>query len=536
MENNLLTERWLSVENPQGAVRRLSLPELFSALERNEVAAFPALLPHQAGPWHVFLVQLACHCLETAGQIENLPPPDPKSSWAMLGRHSPDEWREMIRGVVPDYSRKFPLDEPWCLVTDDLNKPAFMQVPAPDGDFADYRGEAPLPDDLDLLISAKNFDVKSGVMKRPSAEEWIFALISLQTNSGFLGRGNYGVARQNGGWSIRPILTLQSSSSPGARWGRDARVILNCPPDWELYAFCRSEKETRLLWLEPWNGKTSSALRDLHPLFIEICRRVRAVRSGNSVSVKKAASACARVNIEKTGGNLRDPWEPVVFDKQGSHVFGSNLNYANLARILAEAEGMQKPLLLRYHKGIDDPEATQAWCSALRKGQGKTEGYEERLIPVSVAGVSDKFTLWRAAGAMITLVKTAKNTVLGVALARFMQCGKSADGNGTIDWNSSAVKNWIPVVKNKMEDKVETLFFRYLWDTCSRMTDGEITDESWLVPWKTCLRRLVRKYYEIGVSSLPGSVSQSVKARALSELTLGRLLAIYLKIAEEEEG
>ena len=222
MENNLLTERWLSVENPQGAMRRFSLPELFSALERNEVAAFPALLPHQAAPFHVWLVQLGCHALETAGQVENLPPPDPKKPWAMLGRHSPDEWRDMIRGVVPDYSRKFPLDEPWCLVTDDLNKPAFMQVPAPDGDFADYRGEAQFPDDLDLLISAKNFDVKSGVMKHPSAEEWIFALISLQTNSGFLGRGNYGVARQNGGWSIRPILTLQSSSSPGARWGRDA--------------------------------------------------------------------------------------------------------------------------------------------------------------------------------------------------------------------------------------------------------------------------------------------------------------------------
>ncbi|WP_158606272.1 MULTISPECIES: type I-E CRISPR-associated protein Cse1/CasA [unclassified Pyramidobacter] len=539
MENNLLTEQWLSVENPQGAVQRFSLPELFSALERNEVAAFPALRPHQAAPFHVWLVQLVCHALETAGQVEKLPPPDPQKPWAMLGRHSPDEWRDMIRGIVPDYSRKFPHDEPWRLVTDDLNKPAFMQVPAPEGKIADYRGEAQFPDDLDLLISSKNFDVKSGVMKLPSAEEWVFALISLQTNSGYGGPKLYGIARQNKGTSIRPILTLQSSSSPGARWGRDARVILNCPSDWELYAFCQNEKEIRLLWLEPWDGKTSFALRDLHPLFLEICRRIRVVHSGNSIIIKKATSECTRVDIEKTGGNLRDPWEPIVLDKEGSHVFGKELNYANLAKILAdgdEKEEIQKPLLLRYHKGIDDPAAAQAWCSALMKEKGKTKGHKELLIPVNVTRMN-KNTLRTAASNMINLVETAKNTVLGAALARFMQCGKSADGSKAIDCKSVDVQSWLPVVKCKMEDEVETLFFRYLWDTCSRISpNGKITDKKWLVPWKTCLRRLVRKYYEIGVSSLPGSVSQSVKARALSELTLGRLLAIHLKTAEEEEG
>ncbi len=67
MENNLLIDRWLTVISPNGERKKVDLPELFSLLERNDVAGFPALLPHQGGPFHVFLVQLACHALETSG-------------------------------------------------------------------------------------------------------------------------------------------------------------------------------------------------------------------------------------------------------------------------------------------------------------------------------------------------------------------------------------------------------------------------------------------------------------------------------------
>lgn len=533
MENNLLTERWLTVQNLKGNFERLSLPELFSAFERNDVFAFPALLPHQNGPWHVFLVQLACHCLETSGKVKELPPPNPRKPWSMLGKHTPDEWREMIRAIVPNYSQDYPHDEPWRLVTEDLSKPAFMQVPAPGKDFDAYKGIEEFPDDLDLLVPSKNFDIKSGTIRHSSTEMWVFALISLQTNSGFLGRGNYGISRQNGGWAIRPILTLQSNPAPGARWARDTYVILHCPRDWNLYEFCHNKANKRLLWLDPWDGASSCAMEVLHPLFIEICRRVRAVRCGEKLTVKKAVSNCARVDIGKTGGNLRDPWEPISVDKE-CHVFHSKLNYSNIAKILAEKE-VKKPLLLRYHEGIDAPEGTKIWCSVLMKGKGKTEGYEERLIPVDVTSANDeKGTLWEAAEAMINLVKTAKNNVLAVALARFMLCGKDPDGNGKIDWDSSVVKNWIPTVKNRMEDEIETLFFKHLWITCSNIRNGE-TPENWIVPWKKCLTQLVQKYYAVGVSSLPCSASQFVKARALSSLILKQLIVRYLKPSTEEE-
>ena len=527
MENNLLMDAWLTIINRQGNKLKVSLSELFPALERNEVAGFAGLLPHQSGPFHVFLVQLACHALETSGGGEHLPAPTPEEPWKMLGQHSPDEWREMIRGIVPDYALKYPNDEPWCLVVDDLNKPAFLQCPVPDKKFATSKSFVSHPDDLDLLISSKNFDIKSSAFKEAQTEDWVFALLSLQTNSGFLGRGNYGCARQNGGWAQRPIFMLQSSSSPGARWGRDARVILSCKgSDVEvLYRVCQDLGHKRLLWLDAWDGTTSYELPSLHPLFIEVSRRVRAIRKNGNVVFKKAPSACARIDVGQTGGNLGDPWEPIVSDAKGTRVFSSSLNYANIAKIICGEETIRQNLLLRFHRGIDSKQGQKLWCSALVKGQGKTEGYFERLVPVDAQKLASRNDLWTAANAMLQSADVAKNSVLAVAVARFLTCGHESGKNGTIDWNASAVKSGLPRVRDRFEEYVDSDFFTYFWSVCDGVRDGKITDEKYLEPWKDFLRQRVHDCFDFAVASLPCNASLIVKARALGELTLNRLIA-----------
>ncbi len=528
----------------------MSLPELFAAFERDEAASFPALQGHQTWPWHVFLVQLACHCLEIAiaNEKTQLPEPDPARPWELVGVHTPEEWYDMIRAIVPDGAQLYPDDEPWCLVVDDWSKPAFMQVPVADADKKDYKGEAVHPDDLDLLVSSKNFDIKSGAVVS-SIEDWVFALISLQTNAGFLGRGNYGCARQNGGWSCRPIFTLQSRTTPGSRWGRDARVILEHlhgggSDDDEIYTVCENPDGTRLLWLEPWNGTHSLQPRDLHPLFIEISRRLRAQLRGGEVIFKKAASKTIRVDSSATCGDLKDPWEPTISDEKNVKVFGSKPDYANIARILANAkiktskskeEKFNRPLLLRYHEGIDPLTGVSACCSAVMKGQGKTEEYIENTVPVDVEELIDTTSLWTAAQEMLTLIKNAKNSVLGVALAEYMSCGKSADGRGDVDWNSTPVKDWTAPIKDAMDKEAGEKLFQYIWNV-SRMCgpNGEITDPAWLDPWKKVLKDLVRKYYELGVDSLPCSASQKIKARAIGDLTLNRRIKAELKLTTEE--
>ena len=116
-----------------------------------------------------------------------------------------ERWAKLIRGLTPD----FPGDEPWQLVVDDITKPAFMQPPARSTERAsDYKNTVSTPDELDMLVTSKNHDLKSAVADQASVDDWIFALITLQTMEGFAGAGNYGISRMNGGMSSRPAFSL----------------------------------------------------------------------------------------------------------------------------------------------------------------------------------------------------------------------------------------------------------------------------------------------------------------------------------------
>ncbi len=515
---NLLIDPWLSVEKTQGETQRLSFPDLFSAMERGEAASFPALRPHQAGPWHVFLVQLAAHCLELSGEMQNLPAPCPEKPWTLLGQHSPDQWRAMLRLLTPG----FPDDEPWRLVVEDLSKPAFMQPPVPEKSLTGFKGAMYAPDDLDLLISTKNFDVKSSVVNQPFCEDWVFTLISLQTNGGFMGRGNYGICRQNGGFGVRPIMTLQSSSTPSGQWARDCRVILG-----HLDEICGGLYDMdgkRLLWLEPWDGTSSLRLSQLHPLFIEVCRRVRSRLTPECFEMRKAPSQCIRVDAKDLSGAVNDPWIPVVASGKEPKAFGSTLSYENMATIFGDDE-IKMPLLLRFQKGIDHAADVKARCFALMKGQGKTEGYVERIIPIKrVEGQIPLggLTLRQAAQGMVAAAKDAEHRVLKVALARFLSCRKSG-ASSLLDWNAADVKNWLPSVVRSMDAEVNELFFNCLWTVCDKLENGKAAMDA-LQPWRDRMVDLVKKYFEIGVASLPCGAAQQSKARAVAELVLSSLI------------
>ena len=158
-----------------------------------------------------------------------------------------------------------------------------MQCPAPNA-LGLYRGRVATPDDLDILVTAKNHDVKQAVAIGCAADDWMFALIDLQTMAGFLGAGNYGIARMNGGFSARPCLGLApADGGPGAHLFHDLRrmlagraSLLDSHRD-----YFDPEHGVALLWLEPWDGTTALDLRRLDPYFVEICRRVAAASRGS---------------------------------------------------------------------------------------------------------------------------------------------------------------------------------------------------------------------------------------------------------------
>ena len=356
---NLLTDPVLTLSGGDKA----SLPTLFAAMTRGEVWDFPVLRPHQRPAWHMFLVQLGALSLWEADIDE--PPKDA------------EEWASALRGLTPNHTD----DAPWRLIVDEWDKPAFLQPPDP-GSLKWSTVET--PDALDLLITSRNHDLKQTVARQATAEDWIFALVSLQTCEGFGGRGNYGIARMNGGSSSRPMLGLvpgrkrDVSVDPSAWWARDVRRLIKA----------RAAEGNgigtvggpALLWCLDWPGGQQLDLRNLDPWFIEICRRVRLVGADGGISARRTTSKSARIDAKVRKGNLGDPWAPVhMTEGKSLTISGGDFDYKRLCELLFSGN-WKVPLLAQ-------PESSETGdmllvAEALSRGNSKTEGFKSRVVPV----------------------------------------------------------------------------------------------------------------------------------------------------------
>ena len=358
--HNLLTDPLIRARQPNGAVGALSLPEVYEALAADRVDAFLALRTHQRHAWHAFLAQLGAIALYRASR--ETPPESAK------------EWYQLLRALTPEFDG----DEPWRLIVEDPARPAFMQCPAPKG-LGDHRRRVVTPDDLDILVTAKNHDLKQTVALDAMPEDWIFALIGLQTMAGFLGAGNYGIARMNGGFSTRPCLGLAPAKGGlGAHLLHDMKAMLTGRSRLlDTYRdYFKPDNGTALLWLLPWDGAGSLDLRALDPYFIEICRRIRLRREGGSIIALTAGSKVPRISAKAANGNVGDFWTPVsTKDGKALSLSSAGLRYDRLAKLLFDNDFRHPPAM----KVQDSGEAHwQLVARGVAGGQGKTEGYHER--------------------------------------------------------------------------------------------------------------------------------------------------------------
>lgn len=243
---------------------------------------FPALRPHQRPAWHMFLCQLSALALDRADRSD-LPVTE-------------DEWRALLLALTD-------LDPaPWALVGPE-DRPAFMQPPAAPGL---SWSQIETPDALDLLITARNHDLKGQVARRSAAEDWIFALVSLQTSEGYGGAGNHGIARMNGGSSSRAMLALAPGEGmiphPSRWWRRDVLRLLELRAEGEEKAPGRAGGPA-LLWCLPWPERQQLALADLDPWFIEACRRVRLDETDGAITARRTTTKASRIDAKDWRGS-----------------------------------------------------------------------------------------------------------------------------------------------------------------------------------------------------------------------------------------
>lgn len=364
-QHNLLTEPLIRVQIG-GSVRRLSLPDLFAAMMADQVEGFPALRPHQRHALHMLLAQIGALALLGAGLTE--PPP------------SAETWREALRALTPAHG-----DAPWCLVVEDVTRPAFLQPPSPRGGIAEFRNTVPTPDALDVLITARNFDLKSAIMRDSEPDDWLFALISLQTMEGFLGAGNFGIARMNGGFSSRPFLGLAPPGGIGAHLRRDIRAMLASREALlERYIQYPEEGGIALVWLAPWGGTQSLSIDTLDPWFVEICRRVRLTDDGGRLMARSVGTAAPRIAAKALSGVTGDFWAPVnKAENKGFSLDARGFSVRVLTQLLFGENGRLDfdwpPALTRQ----PDEGGMNLVARGIARGQGKTEGWHERILPFS---------------------------------------------------------------------------------------------------------------------------------------------------------
>lgn len=370
---NLLNDPIVTTTAPAGSVPiRRTLPQVLAALVRGEIRDFPRLRPHQRHVWHALLCQLAVLAMREIGLAA--PSLDP------------DAWKAALLALTPND----PDGAEWSLVSPPA-RPAFLQPPIPGGDLSDFK-RIETPDALDMLVMSKNHDLKAGTLPADDPELWLYALVSLQTQEGVQGRDNYGISRMNAGYGNRPALAVGPDGDVSARFRRDVSRMDALKDEIAAAREYPTKRGIRLVWLEPWDGVTSLKLGALDPYYVEICRRVRMVRSGDHFAALASGSKATRIEAKAVNGVTGDPWTPVIANKDGAKaltVDARGWSYQPLVRLLFPRSDDKKetvgPAPLQNWVAEDDAKELAYLARALVRGQGKTEGFFERRVPVSKA-------------------------------------------------------------------------------------------------------------------------------------------------------
>ncbi len=502
---NILTEPLIRMDTTADSGVPATLPQVYEALMADKVDVFPALRPHQRHAWHAFLVQLGALALHHAGRST---PPD-----------TAEEWQDLIRGLTPCY----PNDEPWQLVVEDIISPAFMQPPASaPGKLAEFKTAVEAPDKLDMLVTSKNHDLKAAVAATATINDWLFALVSIQTMAGYDGSKTYGISRMPSGYGNRPAFSITPSTRHGVHIQRDMMALLEHRAVL-LDKYEMTDAGIGLVWTDRWDGKRKEVLlpNRLDPFYIEVCRRIRLNWKGSRLAAIRASSDFRRIIDVK--GLTGDPWIPIGKKTNprgtppaflGPRKFG----YERVVDGLTSPDVWEQPYLLRPLQSEQDSSLTmQLVARGMVRGEGGTEGYHERIISLRPKVI--------AAFGRAGLPK-----VLGdIARERIEQVGKvqsilrhavsvfAAGGNtdSVTDEHRARANPWA----NKLDEIVDTTFFDALQDEFEADDPGQRTQirNRWLKNDKDGVVDRSWRILQTAEDSLPCPAIQRFRARVRAD-------------------
>jgi CRISPR system Cascade subunit CasA len=492
---NLLLDPLFRVRLPEQTTRA-SLPELLALLGEDRVDSLPGLQRHQEDAFHIFLCYLAGAVLDRQGQTEP--------------RQSAEFWLGGIRALTQ--AEGCESDDAWTLVVDDPTRPAFLQAPAPSrAVFArDYKPKAATPDALDVLQTAKNHDIKTAKGDPESDEAWAFALISSQTMTGLLGKGNgggmnRGISRMNSGIGSRPRVGWLPSFRKGRQFTRDVGLLLELRARLLEPPFAYQHNGKVLLWLNHWDGMTGHSLRSLDPYFIEIARRYRLAPATSGYQLFSAGSAATFIaGAEQLKGNMGDPWIPINLTTNGAlTVVGSGL-YVDLLRklIFPESGGQAEFKPAAMQEVPSEQGSGWIFASVLARGNGTTDGFHETAIRVPEKVRITLFAKRPERDRLAIFSKQGLEMASNVHWALRSGLITLMTGGATLSSNDQKKKRevnlWADSASKPFSHAWDPLYFDWLWTTLDQPDDAAA-----LKPWFELLRKLAETTLEQAFDRVP---------------------------------
>ena len=261
--------------------------------------------------------------------------------------------------------------------------------------------------------------------------------------------------------------------------------------------------------------------------YIEICRLVRLRHSSNgTLYVVKATAKTTRIEAKALNGITGDPWTPV--DRKGDKsltLANGGFTYKRTAEYLFSADWQRPALLKPTEEEIRSRDTMMLVARGMVRGQGKTEGYYERVIPVRKrlqtamlrqGGTDDIGQIAESRIGNIGIVQRILSHAIQVFLAR-----------GDSDEVSPEHRNLACPWLNRLDEIVDRSFFEDLQDEFE--ADDREERERIRNEWLMNRRRdgvvdHARRILAEAVDSLPCPSIYRFKARASAEgLFEGRL-------------
>jgi len=502
----MLAEPLLMLDTNQGS-HSATLPQALAWLCDASLIGFDGLAAHQRHAWYLFLCQIAALALVRSGEAEAV---EDDAAWLDLA--DAERWRRRLADLTPGCA-----DTAWSLVAEDLTRPAFLQPPIGSGTLHGYAIAGRTPDKIDVLITAKGHDIKAARMAAPEPRHWLFALVALQTLQGYSGRHPpksfyWGIARMNSGSGSRPLVTFTPGRDLPTRFRRGVQAALATRRkalDTDGYYY--RANGLALLWLEQWDAEAGFSLKNLDPLFVEVCRRVRLVSDAQGrITAWGKPSELPRVAVPKEAkGNLGDAWTPINAKESTALTVGSTgFDYRLVQRLLNRQE-FNRPAAMN----MDDLDpAGDVWLhtTVLARGQGKTEGLHERWLrlPREIQNFMRDATraemMAELSGGMIVHADGAKQA-LRLGLLKYLQ-----GGGEKVDFKDDRPRAWL----DALEQSIDDMFFDHLFARVRSDGDG-VTEAA----WRNALAATTRDLFEAAKSRMSPPECRRERASAVASIT-----------------